>query len=93
MVNSKLSKLVVKVYAVLSVDPKASDRDAIKNPNFNFKTDIFDKRLNSIPHFDMIYQYIVSNNLENVIVEFSLFDTGVGIRNEKIIIYEVRTNY
>lgn len=82
-----------EVYATLSVDPTASVRDALKNPTFNLKTDIFDKKLNRIPPFDLIYQYIIDHNLQNVIVEFALFDKEVGIRKERIIIYELRTHY
>lgn len=82
-----------EVYAILSVDPTASVRDALSNPTFNLKTNIFDKRLNKIPHFDYIYQYISNNNLYDIIVEFALFDKNVGIKNEKIIVYELRTHY
>ena len=82
-----------EVYVTLSVDPSASVRDALKNPTFNFSTDIFDKKLNKIPHFDLIYKYIISHSLQNVIVEFALFDTKVGINIENIVIYELRTNY
>ena len=82
-----------EVYATLSLDPTASVRDALRNPTFNLKTDIFDKRLNGMPNFDLIYQYISDNELYNVIVEFALFDTEVGIKKENIIIYELRTHY
>ena len=82
-----------EVYATLSVDPSASVRDALKNPTFNYSTDIFDKKLSQIPYFDLIYEYIISHNLQDVIVEFALFDTKVGINNENIVIYELRTNY
>lgn len=82
-----------EVYAILSVDPGASVRDALREPTFNLKTDIFDKKLNEIPYFDFLYQYIIDNNLQNVIVEFALFNEDVGIKNEKIIIYELRTHY
>jgi hypothetical protein len=81
------------VYATLSVDSRASVRDALKSPTFNFKTDIFDKMLNKIPCFDMIYKYIVDHNLQNVIVEFALFDKAVGIKKENVIVYELRTHY
>lgn len=82
-----------EVYAILSIDSTASVRDAINNPSFNFKTDIFDKRLNKIPHFDFIYQYISNNRLLDVIVEFALFDKEVGLKRQKIIVYELRTHY
>lgn len=82
-----------EVYAILSVDPTASVRDALSKPTFNLKTNIFDKWLNKIPHFDYIYQYISNNNLYDVIVEFALFDKEVGIKKEKVIVYELRTHY
>ena len=82
-----------EVYATLSIDASASVRDALIKPTFNLKTDIFDKQLNSIPHFDIIYQYIIDHNLKNVVVEFALFDKAVGIKKEKAIIYELRTHY
>lgn len=82
-----------EVYATLSVDPTASVRDALRNPTFNLKTDIFNKKLNKIPHFDLIYEYIITHNLQNVIVEFALFDKKVGMRKERIIVYELRTHY
>jgi len=81
------------VYATLSVDPAASVRDALSNPTFNLKTNIFDKTLNKIPHFNYIYQYISNNNLYDVIVEFALFNKEVGIKKEKIVVYELRTHY
>lgn len=82
-----------EVYVTLSVDSSASGRDALSNPTFNLSTDIFDKKLNKIPYFDLIYQYIISHNLQDVIVEFALFDTEVGINNEHIVVYELRTHY
>jgi hypothetical protein len=82
-----------EVYATLSVDPSASVRDALRNPTFNLSTDIFDKRLNKIPNFDLIYQYIINHNLQDVIVEFALFNTEVGIKKQNIVVYELRTHY
>ena len=57
-----------EVYAILSIDPTASVRDALRNPTFNLKTDIFDKGLDRIPHFNFIYQYVMDNKLQDVIV-------------------------
>lgn len=83
-----------EVYAILTTDPQASSRDALAKPEFNFKTDIFNNALlNTIPHFNFIYSYIVSHNLKDVIVEFALFNKEIGIKKEKIIIYELRTHY
>ncbi|MBO5475808.1 MAG: hypothetical protein J5982_04835 [Bacilli bacterium] len=83
-----------KVYAVLSTNPKFSVRDAIQKPEINIKTTLFDDNtLNKIPYFDYIYNYIVTHKLKDIIVEFALFDKNVGINNERVIIYELRTNY
>lgn len=82
-----------EVYIIVSTNPNYSVRDAISNPTFNIKTDIYDKKISIIPHFDEIYEYIVSHKLKDIIVEFALFDKDVGINNEKIIIYELRTHY
>ena len=82
------------VNAILSTNRGYSVRDAIRNPNYNIATTIFDdETLNHIPYFDNIYKYIVENKLKNIIVEFALFDKPVGINKENIIIYELRTDY
>ena len=82
-----------EVSAILSTNSKYSVRDALRNPDFNFVTSIFDERLNDVPYFDNVYKYIVENKLKNVIVEFAYFDKPVGINNQNIIIYELRTEY
>lgn len=82
-----------EIYLTLSKRPAYSVRDAISYPDYNFKTDIFDKRLNEIEYFDYLYKYILKNNLLDTIVEFSLFNIKVGINNENIVIYEIRTDY
>lgn len=82
-----------EVYATLSLNSKYSVRDALSNPDFNLKTDIYDKILNQIPEFNYLYEYILNNNLFDVIIEFSLFNKEVGLKKERVIIYELRTNY
>ena len=82
-----------RIYAILSTNSNYSVRDALSNPSFNLSTDIFDKKLNQIPCFDIIYKYIIDHRLQNVIVEFAMFDTKVGIKEQNIIIYELRTHY
>ena len=82
------------VGAILSTNNEYSVRDAIRNPDFNINTSLFDNEtLNKIPYFDSVYKYIVTNKLKNVIVEFAYFDKPVGINKENIIIYELRTEY
>ena len=62
------------VYCCVSTNQKYSVRDACKKPDFNLKTNIFDKTLNDIPYIDDVYEYISRNELYDVIVEFSLFN-------------------
>ena len=83
-----------KVNAILSTNSAYSVRDAIKNPDFNLTTDIYDnKTLNKIPHFNDVFKYIIKNNLQNMIIEFAYFNIPVGINNENIVVYEIRTEY
>lgn len=82
------------VSAILSTNSKYSVRDALRNPDFNFVTTIFNEEvLNNVPYFDNVYKYIVEHKLQNVIVEFAYFNKPVGVNNENIVIYEIRTEY
>ena len=82
------------VSAILSTNNKYSVRDALCNPDFNFVTTIFNNEvLNNVPYFDNVYKYIVEHKLQNVIVEFAYFNKPVGVNNENIVIYEIRTEY
>lgn len=81
------------VYLALSTNKSYSVRAAVLDPEFNLKTNIFDKVLNKIPYFDIVYDYVITNGLQDAIVEFSLFNKNVGIKNENIVIYEIRTDY
>lgn len=82
------------VNAVLSTNPEHSVRDALRNPTFNFVSTIFDNNLlDNVPCFDEVYKYIADHNLNGVIVEFAYFDKPVGLNNEQIILFEIRTDY
>lgn len=81
------------VYATLSNEPGASVRDALQEPTYNLKTDILDKKLDIIRGFNDIYKYAIDNRLKDVIIEFAVFDKEVGIKDENVIIYEIRTDY
>ncbi len=83
-----------RVSATLSTNSSFSVRDALRAPDFNISTDIFDNdTLNQIPYFDKIYEYIIKNDLSNIIVEFAYFNKPIGINNENIVVYELRTDY
>ena len=81
------------VAGTLSQNPSYSVRDALKNPDYNFKTNIFDKYIDEIPCFDKIYEYVSKHQLFDIIVEFACFDISVGVNNENIVVYEIRTSY
>ena len=59
---------------------------------YNFESDICDKRFSKITGFDDVYGYLIRNNLIDITVEFTLYDRAVGTKNEKIVINEIR-NY
>lgn len=82
-----------EVFLTVSTNPTYSVRDAVSFPDYNLKTNIYDKTLNKIPCFDDIYSYIIKHHLKDIIVEFAFFNIEIGIKKEKIIIYELRTNY
>ncbi len=81
------------VWFIGSTNPNFTGKMAEKYPDFNYSTDIFDKCLNSIPSFDLIYGYIIDHDLLDVIVEFAIYDCPVGIYNEEIVIFEIRTEF
>lgn len=82
-----------EVWFIGSTNRNFTGKMAEKNPDFNYSTDLFDKRLNKIPCFDLIYDYIIKHNLIDVIVEFAIYDKPVGIYNEQIVIFEIRTEF
>jgi len=79
------------VWLLASTDeyPKISKN----NPDYNLSTTVFDKKLNNVRGFDSLFSYIVEHGLVNVIVEFAVYDEPVGICNEKVIVFEIRTDY
>lgn len=82
-----------EVWIADSINPNFTGKMAEQNPYFDFSTDIFDKRLNKVPGFDLIYSYIVDHNLINVIVEFAIYDKPVGIYDKPIVVFEIRTEF
>lgn len=82
-----------EVWFIGSTNPNFTGKMAEKYPDFNYSTNIFDKQLNTIPGFDLIYEYIINHNLIDIIVEFAIYDCHVGINKEQIIIFEVRTEF
>ena len=66
---------------------------AERDLDFNFKTNIFDKRLDLVSGFDRIYRYVVEHSLLDTIVELAVYDIKVGIYQEEVVIFEIRTDF
>lgn len=81
------------IFIIATTDKYSSVRDAYKKPEYNLHTNIYDKRLDDIPGFDYIYNYVFENNLIDVIVEFALYNIPVGIYDKNIVLFEIRTDY
>ncbi len=87
----EINKEVVRICA--TTNEKLDHRTMYNGQaEFNYQTDIFDKKLSYIPEFDFLYEYIIKNKLDGYTVEFTIYDKPVGLNKEKIIINEVR-NY
>ena len=75
-----------------TTDPAKDHRTMYDNPEFDYKTDIFDKKLSKIPEIDFLYKYVLDNELQGLTIEFTIYDRLVGNKKEKILINELR-NY
>ena len=64
-----------------------------EDPEYNLCTDIYDKKLNHVEGFNTIYKYILDNKLLNVIIEFAVYNIPIGLKKEKVIIFEIRTDF
>lgn len=83
-----------RVFAILSFDPAQSVRGSYSHPDCIVNCNIFDDaELNKIPEFDFVYEFLVRHNLIGVVVELSLFKSGVGTNHERILIWELRDLY
>lgn len=69
-----------------------SNREAMKQPKFNIFFNILESSEPHICGLKQILDYIIVNQLFDVIVEFTLYDVPVGVKKENIIIWELR-NY
>lgn len=70
-----------------------SNRKAMEEPKYNlFNIDLKTEKEPNIRGLSKVIDYICKNELIGMIVEFSLFGIPVGIKQEPIIIWELR-NY
>jgi hypothetical protein len=80
---------------LISHNSSYTPRELYRDPDFVSTTleDVFDKRIKHIKGLGEIVDYIFENGLIGVIVEFSFFNKPVGIKGERIVIWELRTDY
>lgn len=83
----------MKIEYIVSNNPSYSVRDVYNNPDYSGKSDIYDKKIKYINGLNEIIDYIFEYNLFDIIVEFTVFKCNLGINNENIVIWELRTNY
>ena len=81
------------VWLIASTNKNYTGRMAEQDPDFNYSTNIFDKHLNNVSGFDYLYAYIIKHNLQDVIVEFAIYDIPIGTYNDNVIIFELRTDF
>ena len=74
-------------------EDNCSVRQAEVNPQFSFTCDIDDKRLDDIDGLDQVIDYVFKKNLFDVMVEFASMDIPIGTNQEKVIVFELRTEY
>lgn len=78
---------------IISNNPNYTTRDVLKDPDYNGYSNLFDKKLKKIRGLKEIVDYIFEYELFNIIVEFAVFNRPIGINNEKVVIWELRTDY
>lgn len=93
LVGEILLKRDGNIYLLASKNKEFSLRDVERDPDYNLNTDIYDKKLKRINGLDDIIFYIIKKKLQDIVVEFTVFDTKLGINNENVIIWELRTDY
>lgn len=75
-----------------STNKMSTHRDFLE-PNYFLNANLYDKQIHSIPYMEKILDYVFSNDLAGYIIELCLFDIPVGVNNEEIVVYEIRTSY
>ncbi|MBR2909408.1 MAG: hypothetical protein IKC11_03575 [Clostridia bacterium] len=83
----------MKISVCVSNNPEFSARDAGLMPDYNFVSTLEDPKVKSIKGLKEVVDYIFKYELFGIIVEFASFDRFVGIKDEKVVIFELRTAY
>ena len=81
------------VVLAVSKNPSFSARDGALRTDYQFSSDVTDKRLDRISGLGYVLDYIYEKELFDVIVEFACFDGLVGTKGGHVAIFELRTDY
>ena len=72
---------------------KDSHHRNFREPNVFLRTNLFDRKVKYVKGLDIVIDYIFKHYLFDMIIEFCVYDIPVGLNKEKIVIFEVRTEY
>ena len=81
------------VWYTVSRNPSYVPPHAHKDPDFSGVSDVFDPKLKIIRGMKEIIDYVYKHDLVDIIVEFAIFNQPVGFNKEKIVVWELRTDY
>lgn len=68
-------------------------RGLMSNCQWNLSTSYYDPKLKRILNLDIILDYIFKYDLFDVIVEFGVFPNPIGQNSERVLVFELRTDY
>lgn len=74
-------------------DKESHHRNIYEKPCINLDTDWNDKRLWRIDGVSEVFNYLLSKNVIDVIVEFVVYNKEVGINKNRVLIVELRSKY
>lgn len=81
------------VIIVASNDKTVHHRNVYQKAIIDLKTTLDDDRIWEVEGVEELIQYVVDHNLYDVIVEFVVYDKGVGVNDNKVLITELRSEY
>jgi|GEM_PF-7029606 len=85
------------IRSVLSNDPCGHIRAAVNNPTHHINGSLFDNKTihaaHQTPGLMNIVNYLCKNDLINVTTELCHYSVPVGVKNENIMVAELRTHY
>ena len=74
-------------------DTEATHRNIYEKTEYNLHVSIEDDKFWDIPGISKIMRYISDHELYNVIVEFAVYSSRIGVEKENVVISEIRTEY